>query len=468
MPGLATLILLLLSVGMAAAQAEVWPPPTNISNTSLISQAPVIAADYSGRVHVIWGENLSGEARANPDTAFYSTLIDGAWSPPVDVIAVASGNYLSPAALAVDPFGRLVFVYTRNGGLSVSIAPVEAAGTARGWVTIDLETTSRINSASLAIGRFGEYHLVYIRNEREVIYVRSADGGMNWSTPALVASAELGTRAVISPHVAVDDRGGVYVTWTQTAEEISWSPIGIWFARSPDEGMTWDTPQEMVGGPGNGSSTLLFMEPDTVHLFWIGSGGTRGRYHRYSLDRGVTWSNTITALSTDLTGFAGRGYLLLASDNVLHVVVPGADAERNSIWHSTWNGSGWAAPRRISGDLPDSEGAYATIGQGHVLHVVWNELQGGEIWYTSLDTGSSAVVLQVQPTPTTANIAIVMPPTATPSAMSTPSRTEPQIQAFAQDISTIPRTSNSTSALLIGVVPAALLVIVVVLLKARR
>ncbi len=467
---LIALIVAMFWITPVTAQAGSWLPPVNVSNTSLPSQVPVVAADYAGRVHVIWGENLSGETRANPDTAFYTVLSDGVWSEPVDVIAVASGSYLYPTVLTVDRFGRLVFVFTRNGGLSVSIAPVEDAGTARGWTTVDLETTSRVNSASLTVDQSGAYHLVYVRNEREVVYTRSEDGGMNWLPPATVASVELRTQAVIGPHVAVDNNGGIFVTWTLSAEENGWFPVGVRFARSLDNGTQWEAAQEMANGLGLGSSVLLFAEPDTLHLYWNGSAGTRGRYHRYSLDRGATWSSTITAMSTEYGGFAGPAHLLLDSTNTLHVLVAGADAVRNSIWHSTWTGSSWTTPLRISGDLPDSQGAYAAIGLGHVISVVWNELQGGEVWYTSFDTGSPTLAPDRLPLPTQATSVTVLPTATAP----TPYPTEvaaletPLSASHAQDLPTSAGTSSPTTAVLVGIIPAAVLVTAVILANARR
>lgn len=463
-------VFLIIWTTIADAQQEGWTPPLNVSNSQNPSQAPVVAVDQSGRVHVMWGENDSEDSTKGLDTAFYTVLLsDDTWSTPWDIIAVPPGDSLYPSTLEIDTFGNLIFVATHSRGLSINMAPAENAASARSWTTERLETESRINSADLAIDNIGAYHLVYIRNDREVVYTNSVDNGRTWSAPVTVASVDDNGRAVTGPTIAVDDDSGIYVTWTQTAEENNWSPVGVWFARSLSAGAQWDAPIEMINGAGYGSSAVIAMDPETVHVYWNGSIGLRGRYHRYSQDRGATWSETIIAMPTSIGGFAGRAHLLVDSGGTLHVLVAGLGYGRESIWHSIWTGTNWTEPRSISGDLPNSQGTFAALGQGHLINTVWNELEGGDVWYSRLDTGSPVVML---PTLSPAPTAVSAGSTTAPATVPLTSADADSSPAPAQNviIDNVPPTSSgsTTSAVLFGVLPAALLVAVVVLLNARR
>jgi hypothetical protein len=98
-------ILLLSSASVARAQQGGWLPPINLSNSWPASNYSKVAVDYNGRAHVIWSEAVRGDGSGQMDTAFYTVLRNGAWSPPVDVLAAAAGDSLSPADLTVDAFG---------------------------------------------------------------------------------------------------------------------------------------------------------------------------------------------------------------------------------------------------------------------------------------------------------------------------------------------------------------------------
>lgn len=460
---------LLLWATVTTAQQQGWLRPSNVSDSPAASQAPVVAVDYDGNAHVIWAEHASSDPGQDLDTAFYAVQSDGAWSVPMDVMAVSAGDSLYPRALKVDPFGRLVLVATHNSGLSVNFAEIGNAGSAQGWTSVRLNTESTINSADLAIDTMGTYHLVYVLNNREVVYTDSSDGGMTWSAPQTLVNVEDEARAVIGPAIAASDDHGIYVTWTETAEENNWSPVGVWFARSLDSGTHWDPPMPLASGAGNGSSAVLATDPATVHVYWNGSAGTRGRYHRYSRDRGKTWSETIVAMPTTIGGFAGRPHLLLDSSNTLHVLVAGLGNGRETIWHSTWRDTSWSEPVPISGTLPNSQGVSAAIGQGHVITAVWNELERGDVWNSRLDTGSPAVISQVLPTSTPVPKETQVTTSTSASVVTVDSTATPdRILTQSQDSPTNTITDNPTFVVLVSVLPAVLLMSIVVVVYARQ
>ena len=223
---------------------------------------------------------------------------------------------------------------------------------------------------------------------------------------------------------------------------------------------------------GFGASDLTVDNQGRVHLFWIGALVVGGRYHRWSEDGGQSWSPTIVVAEPDaMRGFAGKGYLLLDSADVLHVVVAGLGGGREQIWRSAWDGTSWREMEPISGNLPNSQRVSAAIAQGHRIDAVWIEYDSRDIWYSSFDTGSPPLIAQPLPLPAISKAAgpAGATPQPTPSATDSASGAPPS-QSVAGTLPA-PATGSSTSPitpLLAGVVPALIVVLAVLAVKTMR
>lgn len=466
-----SLILLLAAVipGFAQGTQHTWTPPVNISNSPALSVNPFITGDQAGNIHVVWTEASGGE-NAPPDTIYYTTHGAAGWSEPIDILAVTQGSSrLLPAALEFDPYGRLVLLSSRNRGLDISFADSATAQSAKAWQTKSLDADSLINGADLVIDDRGVYHVAYAANNQQIRYLVSSDAGETWQEAEPVFDLIDSSFAVTEPAIAADENGAIYIAWTRTSEDTNWSAVGVWFSRSLDGGLTWSQPTELVSGVGYGWSSLHVESSGRLHLFWIGSLAIGGRYHRWSDDMGETWSETITISPPDQSsGYAGPVRPLIDSLERLSVVFPGLGAGKENIWHSQWSGWDWMTPVVISGDLPNSQLADATMTRGHLAHAVWIEYKSGDIWYTSSDTSS----------PPTAQAPLRSLPSviqATPSGdggKTQPTATEmpalsvntPQLL----DSDAEPVGLGNSTVLAISVIPAVALVAGVVLVALRK
>jgi hypothetical protein len=347
------------------------------------------AADQLGRVHVVWAESIEAVEEGLLETIFYTRLVNGEWSRPVDVLAVPAGDSLRPDALHVDPYGQLVLLWHSGRELNLSRADAADAASARAWASTSLDIEVSINTADLAIGQAGAYHVVYIRDNSELVYLFSPDAGTSWTKEQVLAGVDPSNLALIGPTIALDTAGGIYVSWTRTSEAANWGPVGVWFVRSVDGGNTWENEDELQSGTRYGWSDLLVDAEQNVHLFFLGGIPVGGRYHLWSDDQGRSWAGPLlVARPEDITGFPGPGNLLLDSAGTVHAVFAGLASEGEMIWHATWNGVSWRGPEAISRDLPHSEKVSATVAQGHQIHAAWMEFQSRDIWASWTDTGA--------------------------------------------------------------------------------
>lgn len=421
-------LLLLSPVAMAQSflpQSREWSSPILLSSPGVYSDAPQIAADQQGVVHVIWGASmLHGSESEALDTAFYTKVTEGLWAEPIDIFAVGEDDMLIPDALEVDLANRLVFVWHQSRGFNVGVVQADEAGIVRAWVRTAFEPLAQVNGAGLAIDKSGAYHLVYVLENRALFYVTSVDNGFSWSDPVYVGGVESAELAISHPAIAVDDTGGLYVAWERAAEVDTWTTAGVWFTRSTDGGLTWDESTEMAGF-GYGIPGLFVDDQQAVHLGWVGNIGVGGRYHRWSTDGGDSWSDTVVvAEADDIRGHSGAIFFLLDSSNALHAVFSGGrQGVGDQILHNVWSRVEyrWSYPESVSAGLPRSERNTATIALGYQLHTVWFEYASEGVWYSMMDTGAPPMDGNLPLLPTSVAAVSTMAVSPSPTATLVPS-----------------------------------------------
>lgn len=488
-PGLLvfTLIVLILvapSQALSATsvfQAQQWTPPLNLFETEGRASEAVVVADPFGVIHVFWGYGAPGyEEDGSAQSIYYTRQQDGAWSEPVDVLVSPGGRVARMHSVAAASDGVLHIVWSGGNALFYSRAYAPEAGTAGGW-TAPAALTSGVGALepAIAIGSDDALYVVWSQPSAGLVFVRSDDGGQNWSTPQIIFQAERDNELVRWGRMAVDQQGRLHVALTYTVNDPE-ARYGrpdanlLYYLRSDDRGATWSEPFLVTPEPDFGEINVATFSEDTVHLVWNGRAGRHGRYHRWSEDGGETWSNIVEVLPPAPQSPIGTGGLTgfpaLVSDatGALHL----ASATGGGDFYFRWAEGPWSLPVLISPGL-DGGGVTQTsnsleqpsiaISEGNQLHVVFHD--GFErIWHTSvaIDAPYEAPVAL----PTSAAVAIVAA-TTNPVVAPTPSpQPTPAPVAIAQ--AAPPNTSSTFAPLLIGVAPALLLVGAVVLWYSTR
>lgn len=175
---------------------------------------------------------------------------------------------------------------------------------------------------------------------QNIVFVKSTDGGANFSAPQVIATTFATTRRLAIPagssrNLRVYISAGayrtasknmVYAVWTDLSGDSGCTTGGgpgtstsstcktrVWFIRSTDGGTTWSTPVKINNQSGKNDqfhSRLCVDETSglivvTYHDTVADSGRKQGHvYYQTSSDDGVTWSTAVqvTTASSDATG----------------------------------------------------------------------------------------------------------------------------------------------------------------------
>ncbi|MCA9310879.1 MAG: exo-alpha-sialidase, partial [Phycisphaerales bacterium] len=161
----------------------------------------------------------------------------------------------------------------------------------------------------------------------DILYVRSADSGMTWSTPLPVASnATTDTGRDLSPALTTDGQCNWVIAWhsTENLGGIN-TDYDIFRVTSNDNGMTWSAPAVLNGTASGDAAPDFGVNLATDHRGnWVASwtsldaGGGLGSDSdvlvAHSADAGVTWSMPVPLNDDALTDTGGDEGAVIVAD----------------------------------------------------------------------------------------------------------------------------------------------------------
>ena len=182
--------------------------------------------------------------------------------------------------------------------------------------------------------RTGEAYVAYTDdgNASQIYLQRSNDSGAHWSSPELISS---GTDSMRGVELAVDPWGGVDATW------VDQSTAKIYFCRSNDSGTSFSAPSVAAAGPTAYSSP----SPDAFRAYMLPALGVddnasspyRGRLY-------VSWQN-------GSGGASGSPFVSMSS--------------------SSDNGTHWSSPVRVDHLSTEDFQPDVTAGPDGTVYVEW-------------------------------------------------------------------------------------------------
>ena len=417
--------------------------------------------DPSGQLHAFYPHTPADSATASID---YLRWDDAGWSQSIDIIVDPDTDQPANIRAVLDSQGTVHLIWLgSNNALRYAKAPIANAGTARGWT--DPQTiASAFGMADLVAGTDNTLYAVYSNaaSAGRVALSQSTDGGRSWSSPTDIAATALDT-VPNEVRLAVDGNNRLHVVWTEynVSSDPSTGVIynGVFYTRSSDGGVTWETPTE-VDGPRHGQIGVATVGNDEVHLVWRSGVGGDGTFHQWSRDGGATWSSL--GNTEDGGGISGLPSFALDSLGRLHYVIgPGM--------YAVWDGKQLSGFEDVVTDVvrtktagSEAERAEIAITDGNQVHVIF-EYGFHELLHTTrlVDAPRS----QTTPSPTATGISnsvvSTSPTMEIPQTTLVPSSISPGVSQ---------QLSDSTSAfpMLCGMVSASLVVLSVVLVTVRR
>ena len=243
-----------------------------------------------------------------------------------------------------------------------------------------------------------ELHIVYARiqqganppEERAISYIRSMDLGKSWADPIDIFKFMDIDNGGSDTRMILDTNQRIYATW------VEWDDTGnglrVWFARSLDNGMNWDSPVMLSERIQNEYErdwpNIVVLDESNIAVMW--EGGWRAyRNTQYSADSGSTWSQPIDTFPW-LIGENGSVEFLRDSNGVLYAFVAqrireGYEGYSNSegdglgLWNSVWLGDhNWSEPV-LSGTYIPMVNPKVIITSGNQIVGVWHSGEDDEV-----------------------------------------------------------------------------------------
>lgn len=416
--GLAVFVLVLFLVNIPAVQSAPgdWSAPFPLFATEDSLQNPAIVADAYDIVHACWAVRAAtGATSAAPWVIYHAAKENERWTRPADIILSPGGGSAQAPEVAADPFGHVHIIwYGPNNKIYYSSADGKEAGNSRGWSKPKAIGTGLTHSGILA-DTTGRLHVVYPgTGSSGVYYTTSLDGGVTWSGSVNVApTASRDSSAADYAQVAVDSQKGIHVVWTEFKLPDGWPPLGVFYSRSADNGATWSNPFRLASD-GYDLATIRTLVDGSVHVIWNGMAGLGGRYYVQSGNQGRSWSKPAPVIPAGQGGTSGYADFIPDATGTLHV----ATSLGASTLYTAYQNGKWSTPQKVSGDLKGKretsvEYPRIALSEGNRLHMIF-EVGLQEIYYVTRTTDAPAKKSQPLATRTPAAIAS---PSAAPTSI---------------------------------------------------
>ncbi len=478
--GTAVLIILLSAAGNSQAQVldNRWREPRLLSSPGVqFTSAVEMVTDPYGRLHLFWREE---DPYDGVHTIQYAVFDGEVWSDAVDIFAAPPGLSIDSFTAAIDAEGTIHLIWNEGneGPVYYSRAAATNALTARAWSErVRLETVPAFR-VQLQVDAAGVLHLVYLSffgSEPGVYYTRSEDGGESWR-PSYWLDPDIPLRqAPTVMDFKMDEWGGLHVLWYYLNLDTV-GGLGDWvrYTRSVDGGDTWDIPTTIdVADESPDELRLpypsLAVVGETIHVIWAGTSGTR-REHRFSSDRGQSWSETERVFG-GLQGQALGDGLAADASGRLHFF--GQIRWPQGLYHAAWEPeTGWSAAEMIY--LIAADAFEGRNGRYHVHNVRAAALNGNQLVVTFTDEAIGPLYAMMT---TLADVTAVPPQPTPPSLLPAPSPTPEPLQAtptstpkpFSGETAVpLANTIGFSDSLWLGVLPAVVLLLAVIVVRLIR
>lgn len=447
-----------------------WSDPVQLSEDQSLPNYPTIAIDPWGGVHIFWAE-AAAETNSN-NLITYLSQEGGNWGAPTDVIAgVDHAGFSWPYAVG-DDGGMLHLIWAAFDGLYYSSAFAADAENPRAWKRAQpIVAVPQVYQSRMAVDQEGVLHVVFTiaGSGGNAFYVRSEDGGVNWSLPVQLSEVHPSDEFLASEaRLAIDSNDNLHVAWTQ-----SYPPefLGrrVFYVRSLDGGASWQKPLDLSGPPTekdvNHHPSIAVDSQDRVHLVWAGGPDGSNRLYRSSTDGGETWSGSTQIFGNKL-GWGGYDSMFNGSDGTIYWA--GLLRYPQGFYFNYLTDGRWNEPPILLIDeemgalLAEAHFPQIVVGRDNRVRIAFVEGDQGATWYMEGKTSLPSYAPLPRPSPTE------LPTAATAD---TPAPTPQPDRIVLGDTDAAVSSSpgpGSMFMLFLTIVPTLMLVLVVFLVHARR
>lgn len=251
-------------------QGRTWSANKLVNNpiTTLSHSNPFLLAGAQNTFYLVWQASGGGLGYI-----FFAQSTDGGltWSLATRVHGSAQAPQRQNPALARLSDGTLIAAWddNRNGQPQIFTSR-RSPGAGQGWASdapLDAASTDDQTHASLAVGAEDVIYLAFqqaVSGTPGIFFTRSTDGGLTWESGKQLND---GTASAIAPQLAVDSTGEPYCAWCEGRGNRD----DIYAARSPNGGAGWTQPTRVndTTGDGIGSPPAIAVDgAGNVQVAW--------------------------------------------------------------------------------------------------------------------------------------------------------------------------------------------------------
>jgi hypothetical protein len=292
-------------------------------------------------------------------------------------------------SIAADTQGRLLLTWVdgSSGDLFFTWTTLERANVVSEWrAPVGLPSVSNLNSSPDILvdgaGRIVVVYAVSINEQRGIYVVQSTDSGSSWSTPVQVFdAASEGWERVESPKIALSMDGVLHLTFIRKSARVG-QPVGLYYSRSVDGGITWGNSQILNEGEIQWSD-IVSSDQHNLQVVWQEYNGlVAANLAQVSADGGLSWGRPIsisgvsdrpTAVSLASNGSGRLHFMQLLRDS--NDVTLKQDRFILQDW--SWTGSAWQlateSKMTILGDVTKHSLTTGLTSDGFLGVSIWTE-----------------------------------------------------------------------------------------------
>jgi BNR repeat-like domain len=306
-----------------------WSTSRRLTWTLGDSWTPAIALDDAGNPYVVWYDYTAG----NSEIYFKKSSDGGATWTTSKRLTYNAGWSFCPG-IAVDSSGRLHVVWYDNTTGNYEIYYRKSTDGGTSWTMSRQLTNNAGLSGSPRIAAYSSssLHLVWSDSTpgvNEIYYKKSTDGGASWTAGKRLTWTSGWSYA---PDIAVDSSGNPHIVWyddTPGNDE-------IYYKKSANGGATWSSDRRLTWNSGKSRNpSIAIGSPDEIHVVW--DDNTPGNYEIYykgSFDGGAKW--TASYRETWNSGASASPRTVFDSLGLLHVVWYDYTPGNYEIYHVAW------------------------------------------------------------------------------------------------------------------------------------
>lgn len=439
-------------------------------------EPPFLISDMNHTVHAFNSQPLQLNDSTSSTAIFYRQwTLEGGWTSPNDILFDPLGS-IDLMGVTKDDEGTVHLIFQKNfGDIYYTQAFLPNSKTAAGWISpVRIASqSSHVRQglpyfATIASDKTGDNLVVIyggVQDGSGLYFTTSSDNGENWSNPYPLFFTADETLLVTNPKLYYGETGVFHAMWAVTRSS-GFGENG-YYANFDPVSNEWSE-SVVLDVSGVQFPSIIEYKGDVFVGYY--HENVNGNWWRRSSDGGETWTYP-NQFSSNLVGTNGAVSFVIDGNNVLHAFFgERVDGNNHGIWHFVWNGTTWSSPEAVvrgpqirdvsGGGGFDPRSAKAVVINGNLVLVTWGTdgfagTNGAWFSYKHLDAPELPTVVLQSPTlvpQTTPTLEVVS--TATTETASAGSGF-----AIDDDASAVP---NPQTPLLVGVIPAILLVMGVI------